>query len=73
MKWRGVMIDKRERRLNDPEYMKRLRKRFFLCSWTTNEEALDLAGESWAAALIDVSLAAERLRKEICRRLRWRK
>jgi len=64
------MVDKRERRLNDPEYMKRLRQRFLFCLWTSDEEALDLAGESWAAALIDVSLAAERLRKEICKRLR---
>jgi len=64
------MVDKRERRLNDPEYMERLRQRFLFCSWTSDEEVLDLAGESWAAALIDVSLAFERLRKEICRRLR---
>ena len=63
-------MNNRERRLNDPEYMKRIRQRFLFCSWTSDEEALDMAGESYAAALIDVSLAFERLRKEICRRLR---
>jgi len=66
-------MNKHERRLNDPEYMKRLRQCFFFRSWTSDEEALDMAGESYAAALIDVSLAFERLRKEICRRLQWRK
>ena len=64
-------MSKRERRLKDPEYMGRLRQRFFITDlWLTNKEVYDLAGESWAAALIDVSLAFERLRKEICRRLR---
>ena len=65
-------MNKHERRLNDPEYMGRLRQRFLFCSWTSDEEVLDLAGKSGAAALIDVSLAFERLRKEICRRFRWR-
>ena len=69
---------KRERRLNDPEFMGRLRQRFYHCpavGWTyrTDRELYDTAGDSVGAALIDVSLAFERLRKEICRRLQWRK
>jgi len=67
------MVDKRERRLNDPEYMKRLRHVFFMSEGRSDKFVYDLAGKSWAAALIEVSLATERLMKEICRRLRWRK
>jgi len=66
-------MNKHERRLNDPEYMKRLRQCFFFRSWTSDEEVYDLAGDSFNAALIEVSLSMERLRKEICRRLRWQK